>query len=123
MISSTQGTTLVRKGEVTDVRDVTVSGGRSSGVGSLVGGILGGIAGSSIGGGYGRTAAAVGGVVAGGAAGQRVENAGATTRMMELTVRFAEGDVKTYSVDPGETYRIGDMVTVTTAQGATRITR
>jgi outer membrane lipoprotein SlyB len=123
MISSTQGTTLVQTGEVTNVRDVTVSGGRSGGVGSLVGGVLGGIAGSNIGSGYGRTAAAIGGAVAGGAAGQHVERSGGTTRITELTVRFPSGDVRTYNVGQGETYRIGDTVTVTTSQGTTQVTR
>jgi outer membrane lipoprotein SlyB len=122
-VSSTTGSILVQTGEVTNVRDVTVSGGRSSGVGSLVGGVLGGLAGSTVGGGYGRTAAAVGGAVAGGVAGQRVERSGATTKTTELTVRFPNGDERTYNVDPGESFRIGDTVKITTGEGKVRITR
>ena len=41
--SSTQGTTLVQTGEVTNVRDLTVSGGQTSGAGPFVGGVLGAI--------------------------------------------------------------------------------
>jgi outer membrane lipoprotein SlyB len=121
--SSTQGTTLVQTGEVTNVRDLTVSGGRTSGAGSFVGGVLGAIAGSNVGGGYGRTAAAIGGTVAGGAAGQQIERSGATSKVTEVTVRFPNGDVRTYNVDPKETFRIGDTVKVTTSQGITRVTR
>jgi outer membrane lipoprotein SlyB len=121
--SSTQGTTLVQTGEVINVRDLTVSGGRTSGVGPFVGGVLGAIAGSNVGGGYGRTAAAIGGTVAGGAAGQQIERSGATSKVTEVTVRFPNGDVRTYNVDPEETFRIGDTVKVTTSQGTTRLTR
>ncbi|MEN3295009.1 MAG: outer rane lipoprotein SlyB [Burkholderiales bacterium] len=121
--SSTQGSTVVQFGEVADVRDLTVSGGRTSGAGSLAGSVLGAIAGSNVGGGYGRTAAAVGGAVAGGAAGQHVERSGATSKVTELTVRFPDGGVSTYNVDPKEAFRVGDKVTVTTSQGATRVTR
>ncbi|MDB5771691.1 MAG: glycine zipper protein [Burkholderia sp.] len=121
--SSTQGTTLVETGEVTQVRDVSVSGGRTSGVGSFVGSVVGAIAGSNIGGGYGRTAAAIGGTVAGGVAGQRVVQSGSGSRFTELTVRFPNGDVRTYNVDPSENYRIGDTVQVSASQGTTRVLR
>jgi outer membrane lipoprotein SlyB len=121
--SSTQGSTVVQFGEVANVRDLTISGGRTSGVGAFVGSVVGAIAGNNVGGGYGRTAAAIGGTVAGGAAGQQVERSGATSKVTELTVRFPDGDVSTYNVDPKETFRIGDKVTVTTSQGTTRVTR
>jgi outer membrane lipoprotein SlyB len=121
--SSTQGSTVVRFGEVANVRDLAISGGRTSGVGAFVGSVVGAIAGSNVGGGYGRTAAAIGGTVAGGAAGQQVERSGATSKVTELTVRFPDGDTSTYNVDPKESFRIGDKVTVTTSQGTTRVTR
>jgi outer membrane lipoprotein SlyB len=121
--SSTQGTTVVQTGEVTNVRDLTVSGGRTSGVGSFAGGVLGAIAGSTVGGGYGRTAAVIGGTVAGGATGQQVERSGAISKVTEVTVRFPNGDVRTYNVDPLESFRIGDTVKVITTQGITRVTR
>lgn len=120
--SSTTGTILVRTGQVTDIRDVTVRGGRTSGLGSFVGAILGGVAGSTIGSGHGSTAAGIGGAVAGGMAGHQIEQSGASRSSTELTVRFDNGDVRTYSVEPGEHFRIGDTVTVTTSNGVTRVT-
>jgi outer membrane lipoprotein SlyB len=120
-VSSTEGSTLVQTGQVTNVRDVTTAGGRTSGVGSLVGGVLGGLAGSHIGGGYGRTAAVVGGGLAGGVAGHEMQKAGATRKVTEVSVRFANGEVRTYQVEPGESFRIGDTVTVMTNNGVTRI--
>jgi outer membrane lipoprotein SlyB len=122
VVSSTQGTSIVRTAQVTNVRDVTMSGEASTGAGSLIGSVLGGIAGSSIGSGHGSTVASIGGAVAGGAAGHAVQKSAATTKATELTVRFANGDVDTYNVDPAETFRIGDTVKVITTQGKTRIT-
>lgn len=121
-VSSTQGTSLVRTAQVTNVRDVTVSGGASSGVGSFIGSVLGGVAGSNIGSGHGSTAASIGGAVAGGVAGHAVQKSAATTKATELTVRFANGELGTYNVDPAETFRVGDTVKVITTQGKTRIT-
>lgn len=123
MISSTQGSTVVRGGQVTDVRDVAVEGGRSTGLGALVGSVLGGIAGSTIGGGNGSTVASIGGAAAGGIAGQHVEQAGHSSRATEVTVRFDDGDVRSYKLAPGESFRIGDMVTVSTGHDGTRIVR
>lgn len=122
-VSSTQGTSIVQTAEVTDVRDVTVRGGGSSGIGSFVGGVLGGIAGSQLGGGHGRTVAAIGGAIAGGAAGHQIEESGVVTKTTALTLRFPNGDVRTYDIGPEETYRVGDVVKVTTTQGLVRITR
>lgn len=122
-MSSTQGTTLVQTGEVTDVRDRTISGGRTSGFGAFLGGLLGAIGGNNVGGGNGRVAAAIGGTVAGSAAGDRIERSRDFSKVTELTVRFPGGGVRTYNVDPNETFRVGDTVKVTTSQGVTRVTR
>ncbi len=121
-VSSTQGSTLVRFGRVTDVRDVTVRGGRSSGLGGFVGAVLGGVAGSQIGSGYGSAAAGIGGALAGGMAGQHIEQSGASKSTTELSVQFENGDVRSYSIEPGESFRIGDTVKVTTSRGITRVT-
>lgn len=121
MISSTQGSTVVRRAQVTDVRDVVVQGNRSSGLGSFAGAILGGVAGSMIGGGNGRTAAGIGGALAGGVAGQHAEQASDIARRVEVTVRFDNGDVRSYPIESGETFRIGDMVTVSTGYQGTHI--
>lgn len=122
-VVSTQGSTLVRMAQVTNVRDVTVRGGRPSGIGSFVGAILGGVAGSKVGSGTGSTAAGIGGALAGGMAGQHLEESGTGSSTTELTVRFENGDIRTYQIDPSEHFRIGDTVKVTTANGVTRVIR
>lgn len=122
-VSSTQGTARVQTAQVIKIRDVTVRGGTSSGIGSFAGSVLGAIAGSNIGAGHGRTAASVGGAVAGGVAGHEIQKAGAASTVTELTVRFANGDERTYNVGPSENFRIGDTVQVITSQGKIEVTR
>lgn len=122
-LMSTQGTTLVQTAQIIDMRDITVRGGRPSGVGSFVGAILGSIAGSRIGSGNGSAAAGIGGAVAGGMAGQRAEESGMSNSATELTVRLANGDIRSYRVDRAEQFRIGDTVKLTTSNGITRVTQ
>jgi len=122
-LMSTEGSTIVQTGRVTQVRDVAVHGGRSSGVGSFIGTILGGVAGSKIGSGSGSTAAGIGGAIAGGVAGQRAEDAGKVNTSTELTVQLDTGESRTYRVDQGEPFRVGDMVRVTTVNGVSKIAR
>lgn len=122
-IMSTQGSTITRTGTVTEVRDVTLRSGNSSGIGSAIGAIVGGVAGSTIGRGNGSTAAGIGGAVAGGIAGQRASQAVSTSAITQLTVKMENGEVHTYNVESGENFRTGDKVTVTTSHLGTRITR
>ncbi|HZW13517.1 MAG TPA: glycine zipper 2TM domain-containing protein [Noviherbaspirillum sp.] len=119
---STQGTTLVQTGQVINVRDVTVRGGRPSGLGAFAGAILGGVAGSRIGAGHGSTAASIGGALAGGMVGQRVEESAASDSKTEVTVRLDSGEIQTLSVEPGAIFRIGDTVKVTTSGGVMTVT-
>jgi outer membrane lipoprotein SlyB len=121
-ISSTEGTTMVRPASVTSVRDVTVNTNRNSGLGTIVGSVLGALIGSNIGSGTGSTVASVGGAVAGGVAGQQVGTSTATKTVTELGLRFDNGDTRTYNIEPGEAFRVGDRVKVTTHNGTTRIT-
>lgn len=121
--SSTQGATLVEVGNVTQLRDVAVYGKRPSGIGSFVGAVLGGVAGSRIGSGQGSTVAGVGGAVAGSMAGQKVEQSGQEKSMTEVSVRFDNGDTRTYQIEPDASLRVGDAVKVVTSGGVTRITR
>lgn len=120
-VMSTQGSTVVQSATVTNVRDVTVRGGRPSGLGAFAGAVLGGIAGSRIGSGHGSTAAGIGGSVAGGMAGQHIEESGKSSSTTEVTVRFDNGETRTYHVEPGAGYRVGDTVKVTTSGGVSRI--
>lgn len=121
--SSTQGTTLVQTGVVTDVRDIALRGGRHPAVGATVGALLGGIAGSNIGSGLGRTAATVAGATAGGIAGQHVGEADRGTSVTRVSVRFENGDVRSYDLDSGESFRVGEIVKVVTNGGKVNITR
>lgn len=98
VVSSTQGSTLVRNARVTDVRDVVIRGDRSTAAGPVVGGVLDGLA------------------------ERRMEQAGQTTHATELTVRFDNDDVHTYQIEPDESFHVGDRVTVTTSIRGTRIT-
>lgn len=113
-VSSTQGTTLVRIGYVTDVRDIAVYEDRLSSFGSLVGALVGGIAGNSIGSGYGQTIATVAGAAAGGIAGQHIVKANSSKSLTALTVRFDNGDVHTYDIESSEVFRVGDQVKIIT---------
>lgn len=121
--ASTQGTTLVQTGVVTDVRDIAMRGGRQSAVGATVGALLGGIAGSNIGSGLGRTAATVAGATAGGIAGQHVGEADRGTSVTRISVRFENDDVRTYDLESGESFRLGETVKVITNAGKVNITR
>lgn len=121
-VNSTQGTTLVETGQVVNVRDVTVRGGRSSGIGAFAGAVLGSVAASTIGSGHGSTVASIGGALAGGMAGQHVEESAASDSKTEVSVRLDSGEIRTFNVDPGTSFRIGDTVKVTTSAGMTRIT-
>lgn len=120
-VSSTQGTTLVQTGQVTDVRDVTVRGGQNSSVGSVVGSILGGFAGSGIGSGHGRTIATVAGAAAGGMAGQHAGKSISRTSVTKITVRFENGDARTYDIESHKTFRIGDPVKIISNGGTVRV--
>ncbi|GAB3539624.1 hypothetical protein GCM10027343_07380 [Noviherbaspirillum agri] len=111
----------MQTGQVVNVRDVTVRGGRPSGLGAFAGAVLGGVAGSRIGAGHGSTVAGIGGALAGGMAGQRVEESAASDRKTEVTVRLDSGEMQTFSVEPGAVFRIGDTVKVTTSGGVTTI--
>lgn len=111
-VMSTTGTVLVRDATVTNVRDITVQGGQTSGLGGVVGGILGGIAGSTLGGGRGSAVAGIGGGIAGGVTGDRVERAAQAGTTAQVTVRLANGEEQVFNVPAGETYRVGDKVRI-----------
>jgi outer membrane lipoprotein SlyB len=97
-VSSTQGSTVVQSAQVTNVRDITIRGGPSSGIGAIVGTVLGDMS------------------------GQQVEQSGVSKNITTLTVRFENGDTRTYDIEPGESFRIGDIVKIATSKGITRIT-
>lgn len=116
-IGSTQGSTVVQKVYVTEVRDITFNDDRHSAIGSIVGAVLGGIAGSTIGAGNGRTLAAIGGATVGGIAGQQLGKASSTKSSIRLTVRSEDGALSTYDIAPNEIFRVGDLVKIITTNG------
>ena len=123
MTSSTEGTTLVQTGVVTDIRDIAIRGGTQSGVGATVGALLGGIAGSSIGNGFGRSAATIAGATAGGIAGQQIAGAKSSTSVTRMSVQLENGEVRTYDLEPGESFQVGETVRITSNAGKVSITR
>lgn len=120
-VMSTEGTILVRTATVTDVRDVSVHGGPTSGIGTMVGAVLGGIAGSTIGGGRGSAVAGIGGSVAGGVAGERAAQAANQHSVTQVSVRLENGEQQVFNVEPGEVYRVGETVRVLSGNSGARL--
>jgi len=121
-ISSTEGSTWVQKGYVSDVRDVTENDGRNETLGTILGSVVGGIAGSSIGSGYGRALSSASGAVAGGLAGQQVGRSNSSSTVNRLTIRKDDNESGTYYVGPEETFHVGDMVKIISRNGIVKIT-
>jgi outer membrane lipoprotein SlyB len=121
-VSSTRGSTLVQTAYVIDARDVTVSGDRNSAVGSITGTVLSGLAGSNVRGGNGSTLDTGAGAIVGGIAGQQIGSSNTGKAVTRLTIRSDNGDVHSYEIVPGETFRIGDRVKIINNNHNTRIT-
>lgn len=47
---------------------------------------------------------------------------GANPTVTELTVRFEDGRIRSFNIEPGEAFQPGDRVKVTSRNGNTRIT-
>lgn len=122
MQSSTTGTTLVRTGYVTEVRDVTVHDNSSSPAAPAIGALVGGVAGSMIGSGSGRAIAAIGGAAGGSVAAKQLAKPGTTT-LKKVTVRFEDGGLQTYDVNTEEPFRVGEPVKVVNRNGNILLTR
>jgi outer membrane lipoprotein SlyB len=121
--SSTEGSTLVQRGRVAEVRDVKVSGGAQPVAGGVVGGLVGGILGSTLGGGNGHILGAAGGTIAGSVAGNAAGKAASTQTLTRLVVEFPNGERSSVDVDPADHFAVGEMVTVTTTNSAVRVSR
>ena len=121
-VSSTQGSTLVQIAYVTDARDVTVSGDRNSAVGSVAGTVLSGLADSNVRGDNGSTLDTGAGAIVGGIAGQQIGSSNTGKAVTRLTIRSDNGDVHSYEIVPGETFRIGDREKIINNNHNTRIT-
>jgi outer membrane lipoprotein SlyB len=96
-------------GTVDSVR-VTQKPGEGSAVGLIAGGLLGGLLGHQVGQGRGNTATTIIGAAGGAYAGNQVERNAKKTVQYDVTVRMADGTVRTitYDIEPG--FRAGDKV-------------
>lgn len=122
MQSGTAGTSLIRTGYVSDVRDVAIQDhSRASGA-PAIGALVGGVAGSLIGSGSGRMLGAVGGAAGGSLAAQRLARPEQST-VTKVTVRFEDGSSQIYEVDLKESFRIGEPVKVVSHHGDIRLMR
>jgi outer membrane lipoprotein SlyB len=121
--SSTEGSTLVQRGRVAEVRDIKVSGGAQPVAGGVVGGLVGGILGSTLGGGNGHILGAAGGSVAGTLAGSAAGKATSTQTLTRVLIDFPDGERSTVDVDPADHFMVGEMVTVTTTNNSVRVSR
>jgi outer membrane lipoprotein SlyB len=94
LTGSTQGSTLVQKAVVTDVRDIAFNDARHSVVGSIAGGF----------------------------AGQQAGIAGSAKRITRLTVRSDDGEISTCDVESSEIFRVGEPVKVISNNGNVTVT-
>ncbi len=102
-------------GTIESVREVTQPG-EGSWIGSVAGGVVGGLLGNQIGRGNGRALATVAGAVGGAFAGHEVEKHVRTDRQYEITVRFDDGSVRTFTDAQAPAWRSGDRVRLDNGQ-------
>lgn len=121
--SPAQGVTLVQKGRITEVVDVSENDGRHGTAGAAIGSGLGGIAGSTIGGGHGRTIASIGGAAARGVVGHAAGRTGSERLSSRISVRTEDGMLHTFFVDRAEAFRVGEDVRIMSTNGNLRISR
>lgn len=96
-------------GVVSAVRTVEHKG-EGSGVGAVGGAVAGGVLGHQMGGGRGRDVMTVIGAIAGGLGGHEVEKNVRKVVKHEVTVRFDDGDTRTFTYDKTPMFRNGDQV-------------
>ena len=84
--------------------------GEGTGLGAIAGGVLGGLLGSQIGGGNGKTAMAVVGAAGGAFAGHEVEKRVRGETQYQITVRFDDGNTRTYTETTATQLQSGDRV-------------
>jgi uncharacterized protein YcfJ len=96
-------------GTVEAVREVTTSA-EGTGVGAVAGGVLGGLLGHQVGRGKGNTAATIVGALGGAVAGNQVEKHVRADTKLEVTVRFADGGMRSIMQEGGTRWQVGDHV-------------
>jgi len=96
-------------GSIESIRELTQAG-AGSGLGAVLGGVAGGLLGSQVGGGNGKTLTAVLGAAGGAYAGHQIEKSRNETKHYEISVRMADGTLRSVTEDSLPAWRIGDRV-------------
>ena len=116
-----QEATYQRRGRVDSVREIVQRQQGNPAGGAVAGAIIGGILGSALGGhthydrwGYGHyegsPAGAAVGAIGGAAVGAAASQGGAEYRWYEVTVRFEDGGLETFTYRESSPFRPGDLV-------------
>ena len=96
-------------GTIQSVQEISNKG-EGTGLGAIAGGVLGGLLGSQIGGGNGKKAMAVVGAAGGAFAGHEVEKRVRGETQYQITVRFDDGNTRTYTETTATQLQSGDRV-------------
>lgn len=96
-------------GTVENVQEVTVKG-EGTGLGAVAGGVLGGVLGHQVGRGTGKDLATIAGAVGGAFAGHHVEKKVRSEKEYQVTVRFDDGNTRTFTQKSATAWRNGDRV-------------
>lgn len=96
-------------GKVVSVRTGEQQG-KGSAVGLIGGGVVGALLGNQIGQGSGRDIATIAGAAGGAYAGHKIEENVKSTKIWKVTVRFENGDEKSYDFDHDPGLMAGDPV-------------
>lgn len=96
-------------GTIQSVQEISNKG-EGTGLGAVAGGVLGGLLGSQIGGGNGKKAMAVVGAAGGAFAGHEVEKRVRGETQYQITVRFDDGNTRSYTETTATQMQSGDRV-------------
>lgn len=102
-------------GTVESIREIAQPG-EGSWMGSVAGGVVGGLLGNQIGRGNGKTLATVAGAVGGAFAGREAEKHLRGEKQYQITVRFDDGRVQSFTETQSPIWRNGDRVRLANGQ-------
>lgn len=107
-------------GVIDAIQAVEVKG-KTSGLGAVAGGVAGGLLGNQIGSGATNTVLTVGGAAGGAFAGDAIESRVKKHTAWRVTVRLADGSVKTLSQSARPPFAIGDRVRIVNGSNLERV--
>jgi outer membrane lipoprotein SlyB len=102
-------------GNIEAVRQIEVKG-EGTGLGAVGGAVVGGLLGNTMGGGHGKSAMTVLGAVGGGLAGNQIEKSARKQVRYQVSVRFDDDTLRTFTQDQQPTWRNGDRVRIVDGQ-------